>query len=134
MAPLAAKLAVFVQSPELPPQMPGEAFAKLYGLTGGELRVLLVMASGLSVTETADMLGLGQTTVRTHLARAFRKTGTSKQSDLIPHLAPRSRLAVARAGFRRSHQTPCSKTSRNLVAAMQAQRAIRDEAGIGASA
>jgi DNA-binding CsgD family transcriptional regulator len=88
MTPLAAKLAVFVQSPELPPQMPGEAFAKLYGLTDGELRVLLVMASGLSVTETADMLGLGQTTVRTHLARAFRKTGTSKQSGPIRLLMP----------------------------------------------
>jgi len=83
MASWAARIAVFVHSPELAPQMPGEAFARLYGLTGGELRVLLNMVPGLSVKETAHLLGLQENTVKTHLKRAFQKTGTSKQSELI---------------------------------------------------
>jgi DNA-binding CsgD family transcriptional regulator len=63
--------------------MPGEAFAKLYGLTGGELRVTLAMAPGLSAKEAAEVLGLSDATVRTHQQHVFQKTGTSKQSELI---------------------------------------------------
>ena len=63
--------------------MPGEAFAKLYGLTGGELRVLLALTQGLGGKEAADMLGIGETTVRTHLQRIFSKTSTSRQAELL---------------------------------------------------
>jgi DNA-binding CsgD family transcriptional regulator len=64
--------------------MPGEAFAKLYRLTGGELRVLLALAQGLGAKEAADMLGIAEsTTVRTHLQRMFSKTGTSRQLELL---------------------------------------------------
>ena len=63
--------------------MPGEAFAKLYGLTGGELRVLLALTQGVSGKEAADMLGIGEPTVRTHLQRIFSKTGTSRQTELL---------------------------------------------------
>jgi DNA-binding CsgD family transcriptional regulator len=83
MAPWAAKVALFVQNPTVTPQMPGEAFARLYGLTGGELRVALAMAPGLSAKEAADVLGLSEATVRTHQQHVFQKTGTSKQSELI---------------------------------------------------
>ena len=48
MAPFAASVAIFAQDPAEVPQMPGEAFARLYGLTGGELRVLLALAQGLA--------------------------------------------------------------------------------------
>jgi DNA-binding CsgD family transcriptional regulator/PAS domain-containing protein len=80
---LTAMAAVFVQDPIVVPPFPGEAFAKLYGLTGGELRVLLAMAPGLSVKEAADMLGIGETTAKTHLQHVYEKTGTSKQTELI---------------------------------------------------
>jgi DNA-binding CsgD family transcriptional regulator len=83
IAPFAASVAVFMQSPAEVPLMPGEAFAKLYQLTGGELRVLLVLARGVSAKEAADMLGIGEATVRTHLQRMFSKTGTSRQADLL---------------------------------------------------
>ena len=51
--------------------MPGEAFARLYGLTGGELRILVALAQGMGAKEAADMLGIGEPTVRTHLQRIF---------------------------------------------------------------
>jgi len=81
--PFAACAAVFVQDPKVAPPLPGEAFAKLYGLTGGELRALLTMAPGLSAKEAGDMLGISESTVKTHLQRVFGKTGTSKQTELM---------------------------------------------------
>jgi DNA-binding CsgD family transcriptional regulator len=83
MAPFAASVAVFVQEPAKVPMMPGEAFAKLYRLTGGELRVLLALAQGMGGKEAADMLGLGEPTIRTHLQNIFSKTGTSRQADVL---------------------------------------------------
>lgn len=83
MAPFAASVAVFVQEPARVPMMPGEAFAKLYRLTGGELRVLLALAQGLGGKEAADMLGISEPTVRTHLQNIFSKTGTSRQTDVL---------------------------------------------------
>jgi DNA-binding CsgD family transcriptional regulator/PAS domain-containing protein len=81
--PFAAAAAIFVQDPIVAPLYPGEAFAKLYGLTGAELRVLLSMAPGLGVKEAAAMLGIGEVTARTHLQHIFSKTGASKQTELL---------------------------------------------------
>jgi DNA-binding CsgD family transcriptional regulator/PAS domain-containing protein len=83
LAPFAASCAVFMQDPIQAPLMPGEAFARLYRLTGGELRVLLALAQGVGGKEAADMLGIGEPTVRTHLQRIFAKTGTSRQTQLL---------------------------------------------------
>ena len=83
VAPFAASVALFVQEPAQVAPMPGEAFARLYGLTGGEFRVLLALAQGLGAKEAADMLGIGEPTVRTHLQRIFSKTGTSRQAELL---------------------------------------------------
>jgi DNA-binding CsgD family transcriptional regulator len=81
--PFAAAAAIFVQDPVTVPVLPGVALAKIYGLTPGELRVLLTMSPGLGVKEAADILGIGETTAKTHLQRIFSKTGTSKQAELM---------------------------------------------------
>jgi DNA-binding CsgD family transcriptional regulator/PAS domain-containing protein len=83
IAPFAASVAVFTKDPVQAPLMPGEAFARLYGLTGGELRVLLALARGLGAKEAADMLGVSEPTVRTHLQLIFSKTDTTRQADLV---------------------------------------------------
>jgi DNA-binding CsgD family transcriptional regulator/PAS domain-containing protein len=83
IAPFAASVAVFTKDPFEAPLMPGEAFARLYRLTGGELRVLLALAQGLGAKEAADMLGISEPTVRTHLQHIFFKTDTPRQSDLL---------------------------------------------------
>src|SRR6476620_2731230 len=79
----AAMAAIFVQDPIVVPPFPGEAFAKLYALTGSELRVLLAMAPGLSVKEAAEVLGIVETTAKTHVQHIYGKTGTSKQTELL---------------------------------------------------
>jgi DNA-binding CsgD family transcriptional regulator/PAS domain-containing protein len=83
MTPHPATTAIFVQSPQVPAPFPGEAFARLYGLTGGELRVLLALAQGQDPSGAAEMLGIGESTVRTHLLRIFAKTGTHRQAELV---------------------------------------------------
>jgi len=75
--------AIFVQDPTVMGRSIGEAFAKLHGLTASELRVLLALAPGLSIKKAAAMLGVCETTARTHLQHIYSKTGTSKQSELI---------------------------------------------------
>jgi len=83
LAPFAASVALFTKDPVEAPQLPGEAFARLYKLTGGELRVLLALAQGVGGKEAADMLGIGEPTIRTHLQRIYSKTDTVRLSDLI---------------------------------------------------
>lgn len=83
VAPFAASVAVFAQHPAQIPLMPGEAFARLYQLTGGELRVLLALAQGLGAKEAADMFGISEPTVGTHLQRMFARTCTSRQAELL---------------------------------------------------
>ena len=83
VAPFAASVAVFVQDPLEAPLLPGEAFARLHKLTGAELRVLLAVAQGLGAKEAADMLGISEPTVRTHLQHIFAKTHTLRQADLL---------------------------------------------------
>jgi DNA-binding CsgD family transcriptional regulator/PAS domain-containing protein len=83
VAPFAASVAIFMQDPHEAPLMPGEAFARLHKLTGGELRVLLALAQGLGAKEAADMLGIGEPTVRSHLQHMFAKTHTLRQADLL---------------------------------------------------
>ena len=79
----AAVAAVFIRktSPNAPP--PLEAIARRYSLTAGEARVLDAVLKVRGVKAMADMLGLSQATVKTHLQNLFRKTGTKRQGDLV---------------------------------------------------
>jgi DNA-binding CsgD family transcriptional regulator len=82
-----AVAAVFVRktSPASPP--PLETLAKLYRLTASEVRVLDAVMKVSGVQALADLLGLSQATVKTHLHNVFRKTGTARQSELVKLIA-----------------------------------------------
>ncbi|ACL60024.1 helix-turn-helix transcriptional regulator [Methylobacterium nodulans] len=75
--------ALFVQDPERPCAVPSEALVRLYGLTPGEWRVLHGLVQDLTLSEIAEIYGIGVATVRTHLARLFDKTGTRRQAELL---------------------------------------------------
>ena len=79
----AATAAIFVQDPATTPSPANAAFAKLYGLTDGELRLLNCLIPGLSLAEAARLLGISEATAKTHLRRIFAKTKTSKQAELL---------------------------------------------------
>jgi DNA-binding CsgD family transcriptional regulator len=52
-------------------------------LTPTELRVLLSIVEVGGVPQTAEALGIAETTVKTHLKRLFAKTGTRRQAELV---------------------------------------------------
>jgi DNA-binding CsgD family transcriptional regulator len=51
------------------------------------LRVLLAIVDVGGVPEVAASLGVAETTIKTHLGNLFRKTGVSRQADLVKIVA-----------------------------------------------
>jgi DNA-binding CsgD family transcriptional regulator len=74
------------------------ALAAVYDLSAAEMRIFERLIAGETLSRVADQLGIAVTTVKTHLARIFEKTGTSRQADLIrlaaKYCAPISRPKV----------------------------------------
>ncbi|HEX6610850.1 MAG TPA: helix-turn-helix transcriptional regulator [Hyphomicrobiaceae bacterium] len=95
--PITSATALFVHKVELDfSSSPPEAIARLYKLTPSELRVLLAIVQVGGVPETAEALGIADTTVKTHLHRLFGKTGAARQADLVKLIAAFSNPLVAR--------------------------------------
>ncbi|MBV9653270.1 MAG: hypothetical protein JOZ42_01770 [Acetobacteraceae bacterium] len=61
----------------------GELVSALFDLTPTEARVFEHIAAGATVADTASALGIGLSTVRTHLLRLFDKLDVHRQADLI---------------------------------------------------
>jgi DNA-binding CsgD family transcriptional regulator len=76
---------------------PPEVIAKTYKLTPSELRVLLAVVQVGGVSETAEALGIGEATVKTHLNRIFSKTSCRRQADLVRLVSAFSNPLVAQS-------------------------------------
>jgi DNA-binding CsgD family transcriptional regulator len=83
----AAVAAVFVRKAALDLACPLATMAELYQLTRAEMRVLIAIVEIGGVPEVAPVLGISETTVKTHLQRVFDKTGTNRQADLVRLIA-----------------------------------------------
>ncbi len=57
--------------------------AARFGLTQAETRVAVMLADGNSVADIAESTVRGISTIRTHVQRILRKTGTNRQADLV---------------------------------------------------
>lgn len=92
-----AVAAVFVAPtmPGLPAR--GDVLASLFNLTPAEARVFELIAAGRTSAEAARALGVGASTVKTHLLRLFDKLGVRRQADLVA-LAASFALPVDSAG------------------------------------
>ena len=92
-----AGAAVFVHKAALGGLLPLEAMAQQFGLSAAELKVLaVVLEVGGSVTDVAEVLGLSEPTVKTHLRRLFEKTDTRRQADLVRLVAGYANAMVGR--------------------------------------
>jgi DNA-binding CsgD family transcriptional regulator len=78
-----AVAAFFVRKAELALPSPIEAMVARYQLTAAELRVLMAIVQVGGVPEVAPVLGISETTVKTHLQHVFEKTGVNRQADLV---------------------------------------------------
>ena len=73
--------------PTLDLPSPPVVIAKQFGLTQAELRVLFSVVEIGGVAEVAEVLGIAEATVKTHLQHVFAKTGTGRQADLVKLVA-----------------------------------------------
>jgi len=82
-----AVAAVFVREAALDLPHPIETLTNLYKFTPAETRVLMTIVEISGVPEVASVLGISQTTVKTHLQHIFEKTGLNRQADLVKLVA-----------------------------------------------
>ena len=82
-----AVAAVFVHQASLEAPSSMETMSKLYRLTPSELRVLAAVSEVGGISAVAEVVGIGEATVKTHLQRLFAKTGTNRQSELVKLVA-----------------------------------------------
>ena len=83
----AAAATVFVHRASLDVPSPPQVIAQEFQLTPAELRVLFTMIDIGGVPDAAEVLGVSEATVKTHLQHVFAKTGTNRRADLIKLVA-----------------------------------------------
>jgi DNA-binding CsgD family transcriptional regulator/PAS domain-containing protein len=62
---------------------PADVLASVFDLTPSEARVMQMVGTGSSTPAVAAELGVSETTVKTHLAKVFSKTGVNRQAQLV---------------------------------------------------
>jgi DNA-binding CsgD family transcriptional regulator len=73
---------VLVTDPDRPLEATG-VLERLYGLTAAEARLACVVASGRTLQDAADVLGISHNTARWTLQNVFAKTDTTRQAALV---------------------------------------------------
>jgi len=74
---------MFVSDPAEPVELSIDAICKLYTLTPAEGRLALGLTNGNKLDDLAEKWGVSMHTVRSQLRQIFRKTDTSRQSELV---------------------------------------------------
>lgn len=78
-----AALAIFFSVPGEDAQLDPAAIRDLFQLTRMEAVLAASLATGRSLVEAADFLGITHNTARAHLRSIFAKTGARRQSQLV---------------------------------------------------
>jgi DNA-binding CsgD family transcriptional regulator len=71
-----------------------QALQELYGLTPAEAALAVRIPGSRGLQKLAEELGLSLSTVRTHLQRAFEKTGTHRQAELVQLISELDRIGA----------------------------------------
>ena len=78
-----AKVAMFLSDPNLQQPISVDNLVSVYSLTPSEAQVAISLANGHSIDEIAVSSNHSAHTIRSQLKSVFRKTGVSRQSELI---------------------------------------------------
>lgn len=78
-----ARVAVFLSDPNLQQPISVNNLVSVYSLTPSEAQVAISIANGHSINDIATNSNHSSHTIRSQLKSTFRKTGVSRQSDLI---------------------------------------------------
>jgi DNA-binding CsgD family transcriptional regulator len=84
-------VAILIVDPEWSAPPMADVLEEIYSLTPSEAEIVRLLSTGLSLEEVARARAVSMHTARSHLKRAFAKTGTSRQGELV-------RLIVAGIG------------------------------------
>lgn len=79
----AAVAAIFVRKAALEPEAAFETMQQKFRLTPNEVRVLQALVEINGAAAIGAVLGMSESTVKTHLHHLFEKTGAERQADLI---------------------------------------------------
>jgi DNA-binding CsgD family transcriptional regulator len=82
-----AVAAVFVRKAAFDLPHPMDVISSTFKLTPAEMRILMMIVQVGGVPDIARVLGISETTVKTHLQHVFEKTGTQRQADLVKLVA-----------------------------------------------
>jgi DNA-binding NarL/FixJ family response regulator len=74
---------LFVSDPIEPVELSIDTICRLYGLTPTEGRLALGLTNGKKLDDLAETWNVSMHTVRSQLRQIFRKTDTSRQSELV---------------------------------------------------
>ena len=72
-----------IADPESLPQLNTDLLKKQYNLTQRETELILLLTSGKSTNEIAELLNISKETIRSHLKNIFMKTGVNSQTQLV---------------------------------------------------
>ena len=78
-----AKVAVFLSDPNMQQPISIDNLVSVYSLTPSEAQVAISLANGHSIDDIAEGSNHSAHTIRSQLKSVFRKTGVSRQSELI---------------------------------------------------
>lgn len=76
-------LLALISDPELELRPSVPLLMRLHGFTLREAQIAARLATGRSIEEVAQTLGVSQNTARVHLRSLFRKTATRRQAELV---------------------------------------------------
>ena len=82
------------QKPELSPSAELLGDANPARLSRAEFRVCLMLSRGLSLKVVREQLGIGESTLRTHLRSIYAKTNTENQAELLYRLLSTRRMTA----------------------------------------
>jgi DNA-binding CsgD family transcriptional regulator len=79
----AASVLISITDPEARSALPADRLRELFGLTGAEARLALWLFQGETLHTACERYDVSPHTVRAQLTSIFRKTQTSRQSELL---------------------------------------------------
>ncbi len=74
---------IFVTDPEREHVVPSQVLQRLYGLTGAESEMAMLIAQGHGLAYAAEQLRVTLNTAKTHQRQIFAKTGVHRQAELV---------------------------------------------------
>ncbi len=74
---------MILQDANIAPALDPVLLNRLFHLTPAETRLAAVLWCGEPIKAAADICGISESTARSHLRQILKKTGTSRQAELM---------------------------------------------------